>query len=145
MINRIATGKNTGVILSPESMTESDVVDNFHTWRQLKSKYLYTKKFYKTSRASIFGWETFSKYMFYLMVITSIVMGLSSQNYFLLISGIILGIVRAIVQNIIIHKNAKLTESGKFYLSASMFDILQPLNNFRFKRYADRRNNYRHR
>lgn len=145
MINRIATGKNTGVILSPESMTESDVVDNFHTWRQLKSKYLYTKKFYKTSRASIFGWETFSKYMFYLLAVTSIIMGLSSQNYFLFISGIILWIVRAIVQNLIIHKNAKLTESGKFYLSASLFDILQPLNNFRFKRYADRRNNYRHR
>jgi glycosyltransferase involved in cell wall biosynthesis len=145
LINRIASSKNTGVILSPESMTESDVVDNFHTWRQLKSKYLYTKKFYKTSRASIFGLETFSKYMFYLLVIASIVMGLLFQDYLLLISGIILWIIRATVHNITIHKNSKLTNSGKFYLSALLFDIIQPLNNFRFKRYADRRNNYRHR
>src|SRR5690606_328981 len=36
-INRIAPGKDTGVVISPDSMTETASVDNFFTWRSLKS------------------------------------------------------------------------------------------------------------
>ncbi len=46
-INEIANGKNTGVVISPESMTISEVVTSFSVWRALKSKYLHTKRFYK--------------------------------------------------------------------------------------------------
>jgi hypothetical protein len=54
-LNRIAPGTNTGVVLSPDSLTETSGVSNFFIWRSLKSKYLYTKQFYKGFSAHIFG------------------------------------------------------------------------------------------
>jgi len=53
-INHIARGNDTGVVLSPNSMTETTSVDNFSTWRNLKSKYLYTKQFYKGFSSHLF-------------------------------------------------------------------------------------------
>lgn len=144
MINRIANADNTGVVLSPESMTESDVVNSFSTWRHLKSKYLYTKKFYKGWHSSVFGWETFSKYMFYLSTVIAIVLGVIHQQTALLAVAVILFLTRYIIQSNIIHKNSKLMQAGKFYFSLLFLDLFQPINNFRFTRYANKRNNRHH-
>lgn len=139
-INRIANGKNTGVVVSPESMTESDVVENFFTWRALKSRYLYTKQFYQGARSFIFGWETFSKYLFYLTLVASLVIGVLAKNYILPALGILLFLIRFWFQALIINRNSRLFASGKFYLNLIFLDIFQPFNNLRFRKYANKRN-----
>jgi len=140
-INEIANGKNTGVVISPESMTISDVVTSFSVWRALKSKYLHTKRFYKGFFSSIFGWETFSKYGFYLSVICAVCWGLLNTNFILLSIGIVLFIARYCFQAIIINRNSKLFGAGKHYLDLVFMDIFQPFNNFRFKKYAEKKRN----
>lgn len=142
-INRIAKKRKTGVVVSKNSMTETNSVENFTTWRSLKSKYLYSKQFYKGSSSRIFGFETFSKYSFFILFISIIVISFYTFNYILSGLALSLFIIRLIVQLIIINKNSKLFDAGSYHINLMFYDIFQPLNNRRFRKYANRRNRYR--
>ena len=140
-INHIARGKETGVVLSPDSMTETTSVDNFFTWRALKSKYLYTKQFYKGFSSHLFRYDTFSKYAFYAVLIATIVRGIFTSNYYLTGFALLLFMIRFWVQINVINKNSRLFDAGKYHINFILFDLFQPFNNLRFRRYANRRNN----
>ncbi|MDO5523085.1 MAG: glycosyltransferase [Bacteroidia bacterium] len=142
-INKIVKRKNVGVVVSPESMTKSDVVNNFFTWRALKSKYLYTKQFYRGISSFVFGFETLSKYLFYLSVVAGIAYGVFHENYPIIAFSVILLIARFIVQLNIIGKNSRLFGAGKFHINLLFFDIFQPFNNFRFRKYANRKKQFK--
>ena len=142
-INRISNKKNTGVILSKDSITETDSVDSFSTWRSIKSKYLYTKQFYKGPANSIFGFETIAKQLFYLILVLSIAASIYFSNYILLGFSVLLFIIRFIILLLIINKNSVRFDSRKFNINLLFFDILQPISNLRFKKYANKRNKYR--
>lgn len=142
-INKIANKKNTSVVVSPESMTETDIISRFSIWRAFKSKYLYTKQFYKGFASRVFFWETFSKYMFYILLIAAIAFGLISSNLVLVGFSALLFIVRYIIQLIVINKSARLFNAATFHINLLLFDIFQPFNNLRFRKYANRRNRFR--
>lgn len=139
-INRIAKKRNVGVAISPESMTRSDVVNSFSTWRALKSKYHYTKQFYRGASSFIFGLETFSKFLFYLSVAVGIAYGIIFENWLLIALIGFFFIVRFIVQLIVVIKNSRLFGAGRYHINLLFFDIFQPFNNFTFRKYANRRN-----
>lgn len=139
-INGIANKNNTAVVISPDSFTESNVVNNFATWRFIKSKYLYTKQFYKGARSFIFGWETFTKYSFYICLILAIQAGIHFNNFILLGIAILLFILRFCYQLFIINKNSKLFSSGVFHIDLLFLDIFQPFNNLRFRNWIAKRN-----
>lgn len=138
-INRIARKNRVGVVVSPESMTQSDVVDNFLTWRALKYKYLYTKQFYKGGSSLIFGFETFSKYLFYLSVIAGIVYGVYVGNLPAVVLLLLLLIIRFAVQLFVLGKSSRMLDAGKYHLDLLFFDLFQPFNNFKFWKYANKR------
>ena len=142
-INRISNRKNTGVILSKDSITETDSVDSFSTWRSIKSKYLYTKQYYKGPANSIFGFETITKQLFYLILLLSIAASIYFSNYILLGFSVLLFIIRFIILLLIINKNSVRFDSRKFNINLLFFDLLQPISNLRFKKYANKRNKYR--
>lgn len=142
-INRIAPGKKTGVVVSPDSMTETNSIDNFSTWRSLKSIYLYTKQFYKGFSAHLFGLETFSKYAFYAALIAAVTMSVFTSSYFPGGFALLLFIMRLWVQIVIINKNSLHFDGRKYHINLLLFDLFQPFNNLRFKKYANRRNNTR--
>lgn len=142
-INKIAGKKKVGVVTSPESMTESDVVNSFFTWRSLKSKYLYTKQFYKGISSFVFGFETFSKYLFYLSVVSGITYGMVFGNYPLIALSVFFLIVRFVVQLYVIGKSSRLFNAGKYHVNLFFFDLFQPFNNFKFRKYANKRNRLR--
>lgn len=139
-INRVARKKNTGVLLSAESMTETGIVDSFSTWRSLKSKYVYTKQFYKGFAARLFGWETFSKYAFYLSFMTVLLLGIITPDPFALGIASALFLCRFFVQLGVINKNSRMLDEKKYHLNLFFFDLFQPMNNQRFRRYANQRN-----
>jgi glycosyltransferase involved in cell wall biosynthesis len=139
-INRIAPKKKTGVVLSRESITETDSVKNFSTWRTLKSGYLHSKQYYKGFSFRIFGLETFSKYLFYLSLIGSIVLGVLTNNHILTALALFLFVVRYAVQWRVITLNSRHFDTGKYHINLLFYDIFQPLNNTRFRKYAARRN-----
>jgi len=139
-INKIARKKNTGVLLSPDSMTETHSVDNFFTWRSLKSKYLYTRQFYKGFSSHLFGLETISKYFFYAVFIALCTISLLTANYYLLGFTLLLFLIRFWVQLIIINRNSALLDAVRYHVNILPFDLFQPFNNLRFRRYANKRN-----
>lgn len=139
-INSIANKENTAVVISPESFTESNEVTNFATWRFIKSKYLYTKQFYKGARSFIFGWETFTKYSFYVCLLLAIQAGIYYNNFIMLSVAALLFILRYMYQLFIINKNSKLFSSGLFHIDLFFMDIFQPFNNLRFKKWIVKRN-----
>lgn len=142
-INRIAPKQKTGVVLSKKSMTETDSVTHFTTWRALKSGYLYSKQYYRGFSSRIFGLETFSKYVFYLLSIGTIAWGLVTGNHILTALVVLLFVTRYVVQWRVITLNSRLFGAGKYHINLPFYDIFQPLNNTRFRKYATRRNRAR--
>ena len=142
-VNRIAPKKKTGVVLSRESMTETDSVSHFNAWRALKSRYLYTKQYYKGFSSLIFWFETFSKYLFYLLLAGTITLGAVSGNYILSAFALLLFVIRYAVQWRVITLNSRHFDAGKYHVNLPFYDIFQPLNNIRFRRYANKRNRMR--
>ena len=141
-INRVARKKNTGVVLSVTGMTETGSVDSFSTWRALKSKYVYTKQFYKGVSAHLFAWETLSRYAFYIAFLTILLSGAYRGD--LLMRGVALFFFfcRYFVQLIVINKNSDLLDERRYHLNLLLFDLFQPINNQRFRRYANQRNRH---
>ena len=142
-VNKISNKKNTGVILSHDSITETDSVDSFSTWRSIKSKYLYTKQFYKGPANFIFGFETFSKYGFALTVLMTILVSVFYSNFILLGFAIILFLLRFAVQLFAINKNSSHFDYKKYNIDLLYYEFVQPISNFKFRKYADNRNRYR--
>ncbi|WP_294070838.1 glycosyltransferase [Proteiniphilum sp. UBA1028] len=142
-INQIARKKNTGVVLSPDSLTETSGVNNFFIWRALKSKHLYTKQFYKGFSAHLFGWESFSKYLFYATLTGCVIYGIVAPNHLLLAWALLLFLVRYWIQLMVINRNSRLFDGITYHIHLIPFDLFQPFNNMRFRRYANRRNRRR--
>ncbi|MDD2475746.1 MAG: glycosyltransferase [Dysgonamonadaceae bacterium] len=139
-INQIANEKNTSVVLSPQSLVESNVVNKLATWRKIKSKYLITQKHLSGFKTQILGFEVFSRYVFYISFAILIVTGVFSYlNVFIWIA-VILFLIRYAVQLSILNKNSKIYNAGKFYLSIFVFDLTAPIFNYNYLRYERLRN-----
>lgn len=143
-INHTASKYKTGVLLSPESIMNTDSVTKFSTWRLLKSKHIYTGQFYKGLSTPLFGLEIISKNIFYLLLIVSATLSIAMSNYFCLGFSLLLFLIRFIVQLIVINKNSMLLDNRRFNINLLLFDIFHSLNNRIFKKYANRRYGSRH-
>lgn len=139
-INKIATHINTSVVISPESMVESNVVGSLSTWRTIKGKYLITKRHLKGSADKILSFEIFSRYAFYLLFATLCAIGIVLPSAVLIGIATILFLIRYIVQIIILNKNGRLYNAGKFFFSLPILDLITPIVNYQFLNYEKRRN-----
>lgn len=139
-INKIANKNNTAIVISPESMVETDIIDRLSTWRAIKGKYLITKKHLIGYEDKILSFEVVSRYAFYLLFVTLCLTGLLNSSLGLLLLGIALFLIRYIVQLIVINKNSKLYNSGKYFLTIPIFDLLIPIVNYQFLNYKKKRN-----
>ncbi len=139
-INRISNKRNTDVVVSAKSITETDSVENLATWRSLKSRHLYTKQLYKGFSSLFFGFENLSKYSFLLLFIASVVTGILTSNYILLGFALLLFIIQLLIRMSVINKNGKHFGAGKFNIQLLLFDLMQPIYNQRFTKYANSRN-----
>jgi hypothetical protein len=82
----------------------------------------------------LLGLETFVRLLFYAACVVGIVYGIFYRKW--IIGGIFLlvWLLRYIVQAIVINLAAKeLGGERRYYLSLPVFDLLQPLQSFRFK------------
>ncbi len=139
-INRVGRKKKTGVVLSPAGMTESGIVDSFSTWKALKSKYNYTKQLYEGFSAHLFGWETASRYAFYMVFVALLLYGVTRSNPIAIGVPLLLFLARFLVQLATINKSGQLFDGKRYHLNLIWFDVVQPIINQRFRLYANRRN-----
>lgn len=139
-INKIATERNTSVLLSPQSMVVSNVVNRFSTWRTIKAKYLITQKYLSGCKTQLLGFEVFSRYGFYFSFALLTIIGVSRMSSVLLIMGTTLFLMRYLIQAFVINNNSELYNAGKFYLSLPIFDLITPIVNNQFLNYEKQRN-----
>lgn len=139
-INKIANKNNTAVVISPKSMVESSIVDRLSTWRTIKGKYLITKKYLSGPESKILTFEEFSRYGFYFLSLSLFLIGLINSSYGLLLISIVLFLIRYIVQLIVINKNSRLYNAGKYFLTIPILDLLTPIVNHHFLNYEKKRN-----
>ncbi|WP_231496779.1 glycosyltransferase [Prevotella sp. 10(H)] len=132
-INQIISSGNTAVALSQDSFIETSI-ERFSLWKQIKKSYSVAKKYYKNRFWNrMFNFEAFSRYLFYIAFIAIIVYSIMFQHWALLGISVFLLLVKLSVQIVTINKSAKYFESGKFYFSFILMEILQPLYNVRFR------------
>lgn len=130
-INQIITPDNTSVAVCQDSFVETST-ERFSLWKQIKKSYFLAKQNIRSAAMSMFGLETFSRYLFYLIFFFLVSYSIINQHWSLLGFSILLFLIRLMVQIIVVNKSAKHFYSGEFYLIFLLLDILQPIYNLRF-------------
>lgn len=138
-INSVAKGRKVGVVVSSDSFTNTDIVNNFKTWGSLKSKYINGSKYYKGASSIVFGFETFTKYLFYISIILSIVYGVLTKNYSVVALASVLFLVRFIITLNVINKLNRLFKLRKIHVNLLSYELFQPMYNYKFKKKARHR------
>ncbi|HBG41013.1 glycosyltransferase [Limibacterium fermenti] len=135
-VNRVATSDNTGVVVSPQSMTESDTITSFADWKMFKSRYIYGRHFYKGGASAFWRWETLSKYAFYVLLLGTLIWSFLNGNGLLFLLAVLLFVGRYGSQLILLNKSSKWFDAGKFHINLLFFDLFQPVSNIRLRKYA---------
>lgn len=130
-INQIITPYNTAVAICQDSFIETSI-ERYSLWKQIKKSYFQTKANIRGSVALIFSLETFSRYLFYLILIALVTYSVFTRHWASLGITILLFLIRFIIQLLIVNKSGKYFQSGKFYLMLLFLDIFQPIYNLRF-------------
>jgi cellulose synthase/poly-beta-1,6-N-acetylglucosamine synthase-like glycosyltransferase len=72
-INRVATKKNTSVVIDPEAFTLSKPKQTWKEWRRQKDRHYSTGKFYRISHQFLLGLYTASFFFFYPLFVLSVI------------------------------------------------------------------------
>lgn len=131
-INQIVNAENTVVALSQDSFIETSI-DRFSLWKQIKKSYSVAKAHFNSSVPALFGFEAFSRYVFYALMICLITYAALFQNWAMLGIAVFFFLFRLIVQLIIMNKSAKYFHSGIFHFSLLLMDVFQPIYNLKFR------------
>lgn len=99
-INKVATKKNTAVIIDPEAVTRSIPKTTWSGWFKQKSRHYTTAKFYKPKHKFLLGLYFITQFLFYPLFIVSLIF--FDWRFVLPVLG-----VRLIVQAIILNKAMK--------------------------------------
>nr|WP_294908233.1 glycosyltransferase [uncultured Lacibacter sp.] len=117
-INKVATKKNTAVVLDEEAFTLSEPKTKWSTWRSQKTRHYTTSKHYKSSHKFLLGLFAFSHFLFYPLLAASIIF----FSWWMALS--VFGL-RFLIQGIIYHKSmSRLKEKDLFWLYP-LLDIWQ--------------------
>lgn len=122
-INRISKDRDVGVVLSPESMTEGNIVNSYRVWRNLRRKYLRSRKYYKGSTNFIFAIESLSAILFYIVFAGAVYIGITQANYELLVLSFLLFILRFIMLLFFINRYNRKLGIGRYGFNIIGFDI----------------------
>jgi hypothetical protein len=69
-INKVATGKNTAVIIDPDAVTRSIPKTSWSSWLKQKSRHYTTAKFYKPKHKFLLGVYFVTQFAFYPLLVT---------------------------------------------------------------------------
>lgn len=132
-INETATGRNTRVETSPESLIRIAPPAYHKVWREEKISYMATSHFFRGGARYLMGGETFSRLLFHLVILGTVVFSCLQQQWIVLGASLLLWFVRFALQLIVFRKTSKALGERTFYTLLPVFDWLQPLWNWRFK------------
>lgn len=123
LVNRLATGRNTAVVLSRESLIWSIPETRLKNWLQQKRRHLSVAPSYRlSSRVSLFI-EPFTRGLFYLTLILAFVFGSAPVAA----AALLALLLRLVVQLVVINRSAKALGELPFALDVLYMDIILPL------------------
>lgn len=133
-LNYIMNKRNTAVSLSPDSFVSTNL-NSISKWKSIKNYQNKIKKYFRNFRffSNIFSGETISRYLFYILSVSSITYSIVEEKWGLLIIVGLLFIIKMITSLYIINKSASFFSAGKFRFSFIIIDLLQPIYNFIFR------------
>jgi glycosyltransferase involved in cell wall biosynthesis len=99
-VNKVATGKNTAVVIDPDAVTRSIPKTTWSGWLKQKSRHYTTAKFYKPEHKFLLGLYFATQFIFYPLVAVTAVF--YDWRFALGLFGI-----RLIWQGIVLHKSMK--------------------------------------
>jgi glycosyltransferase involved in cell wall biosynthesis len=145
-INEIATGENTEVELSAQSVIIAEIADSLH-WERQKIDKMATQCFYKRGPVAFWRLEAYTRIGFIFTVLTCLVCGFPYTSMpDILLSGIALFLffVRYFSQFFVVNKTIEHLQLNKFYGTIILFDLCQPFINLYFyiSRLFRRKENY---
>lgn len=108
-INSIATKQNTKALFTPDSLTESDKLEDWSYYKEIKVARAATRPYYKGGRLNILRPESFFFFLFSVSSIALIITGLTN-NWFLILMSIFLGLIRLCIKTEILRRSAILLE-----------------------------------
>jgi glycosyltransferase involved in cell wall biosynthesis len=137
-LNRIMTSTNTTVSLSEDSFI-STKIENFSHWKNIKMIYCKAKSHFERFTPKRFSIETFTRYLFYISVLATLIYSAIAFLWVYLSVAILIFLIRYIIQLIILKKSAQHFQMSPMYLLLPIMDIVQPLYNFNFNRLSKKR------
>jgi glycosyltransferase involved in cell wall biosynthesis len=72
-INKVATKKNTAIVIDPDAVTLSEPKKTFGDWRKQKTRHYTTAKYYKPLHKFLLGLYSFSQFLFYPAFVASLI------------------------------------------------------------------------
>jgi glycosyltransferase involved in cell wall biosynthesis len=123
-VNKYATGKNTAVVIDPESCTLSHPKTTWGSYSTQKKRHLHVGKYYKWIDKFKIGWYSLSHLVFWVVsLLILFFLGIENNwEHFLYIIGII--IVRMIFLTIVINGASKKLEGISRFWFTPIFDVL---------------------
>ena len=131
--NQTANEKNTRVEESPESIMRITPPHYKKDWCEDKLSYTMTSRLYKGLSRYLMGFETCTRLFFHVTIFLCIVYGVIVQSWLTVGCGILLGLLRFILQIVVFRKTSLALNERKFYSTLLLFDWMQPCWNLRFK------------
>ncbi len=125
-VNKIATRKNTNVVLTRDSITWSIPKHTYRDWLIQKERHLGVSPQYKFGTKLRLFFEPLTRGLFYLSVL---LLGLLSQHWIMWVIAGSFFLARLIIQLSIINVAAYRLQGQWVALSIIFFDIFLPLNN----------------
>ncbi|MCW3118155.1 MAG: glycosyltransferase [Chitinophagaceae bacterium] len=115
-INKVATKKNTAVVLEPEAITLSNPKTTFSSWMKQKQRHYTTARYYKLKHKFLLGLYTSTQFIFYPLLIAAAL---------LFDWRLVLGILglKLIVQGIIYFKAMKKMNESDLWPLFILLDI----------------------
>lgn len=132
-INETATGRNTRIETSPESLMCISNPEKKQAWYEEKIGYMATSRFFHGAARYLMGLETCTRLLFYAVSVFIIVFGILHQQWVASGIALLLWILRFVMQFMIFRQTSRKLNARKFCALLPLFDLLQPVWNLRFK------------
>ncbi|MDH6305552.1 glycosyltransferase involved in cell wall biosynthesis [Parabacteroides sp. PF5-5] len=127
-INEASTGENTRVKYTPESMTEMAPFERFAMWKEMKISRAATQHHYQGKQLLFYRMEKVSFFLFLLLVIASVILGILGNPLTALV-GVLLYAISLIVKYVVLNKAARMLQQKISAASLPLLEITQPLIN----------------
>ncbi len=133
-INQVANRKNTRVVTDNDASVVMEPVKLKKFWREERLGYESTSRHFKGIHRHLLGFETLTRFLFFLFVIGGIAWGIIQLHIPLIIIASLCLIIRFVSLAFILNKSAKIIgEKNRYYFTLPLLDVLQPLHSLKWK------------